>query len=533
MTERPTQLGYERLGRAGVRVKMLSFVVAAALAPALLVGATSYFAAQSILLEKTNGQLSARTEAAVHDVDSWVAERRQDVEIFASSFVVAEGLTQRSSGGSSSSARIQGYLRQVQERFPLYLTLSVVDARGLAVARAGSADLPPPAAAGDARIVWIEGAGTEPVLYLAQPIRGAGEKQVGTLLAASALASLWQRLSPEHSTEAGGLRLATTSARASFSQNGQPVWEKAPYPGFDRCRAPAPVVSRYRTGSGIDVLGACRGVPGIDLVVIREVEATTAFGSIRELRNTVLLIALGGALLATAFAWALVVRLIRPIEALIEGARAVSSGDYSHEVQVFSRDEFGYLGTVFNEMTRALRATHSQLEQMARMDELTGLFNRRHLDAALAAELARARQDGAPLGVLMLDLDHFKAFNDRFGHPEGDAHLKAVANLLRGHVRPTDTVARYGGEEFMVLLPGSPPEESVRIAERIRRRLGELRTGPVDAVTSGSFGLATWPEDGETATELIAAADAALYEAKRRGRDRIVLAGAAEPPPGV
>jgi len=528
MTERHTQLDGERLSRVGVRAKVLSLAVAAALAPALLVGAASYFAAQSILLEKTTGELAGRTEAVVHIIDSWVAERRQDVEIFGSSFVVTEGLARPSSVGAPSSTRIRDYLQQVQERSPLYQTLSVIDAAGRPVARAGSGEMPPPADGGGARILWIEGAGEEPVLYLDQPIRGAGEAQVGTLLAAGALGSLWQRLSPELATHAGGLRLATPLARASFARNGLPAWEKATFPGFERCRGPAPVVSHYRTESGVDVLGACRAVTGVDLVVVQEVEATTAFASVRELRNTVLLIALAGALLVAAFAWALVVRLIRPIEALVEGARAVSGGDYSHEVRVLSRDEFGYVCAVFNEMTRALRATHGQLEKMARTDELTGLFNRRHLDAALEAELARARRDGAPLGVLMLDLDHFKAFNDRFGHPEGDARLRAVAELLRGQLRPTDTVARYGGEEFTVLLPGSPQGESARIAERIRRRLGELRSGTANAVTTGSFGLAEWPDDGETAKELIAAADAALYEAKRRGRDQIVLAGALE-----
>jgi diguanylate cyclase (GGDEF)-like protein len=529
MAARHTQLGGWRLSRAGVRVKVLSLVVAATLAPSLLVGAASYFAAQSILLEKTNGELATRTEAVVHGIDSWVAERRQDVEIFASSFVVTEALARPASATSPSSTRVQGYLQQVQGRFPLYQTLSVIDATGRPVARAGSAEMPRPAAAGDARILWTEGAGEEPVLYLEQPIRGAGEAQVGTLLAAGALGSLWQRLSPEVATDDGRLRLATTWAQASFARSGLPAWEKTPFPGLDRCRAPAPVVSRYRTASGVDVLGACRAVPGVDLVVVQEIEATTAFASIHRLRNTVLLIVLAGALLVTGLAWALVVRLIRPIEALIGGAQAVSGGDYSHEVKVLSRDELGYLGAVFNEMTRALRATHGQLEQMTRTDELTGLFNRRHLDAALEAEVARARRDGAPLGVMMLDLDHFKAFNDRFGHPEGDARLRAVADLLRGLVRPTDTVARYGGEEFMVLLPGSPQDESVRIAERIRRRLGELRTGAADALTTGSFGVATWPEDGKTATELIAAADVALYEAKRAGRDRIALAGALEP----
>jgi diguanylate cyclase (GGDEF)-like protein len=165
---------------------------------------------------------------------------------------------------------------------------------------------------------------------------------------------------------------------------------------------------------------------------------------------------------------------------------------------------------------------------MTRTDQLTGLYNRRHLDAALDAELERARRDRTPLGVLMLDVDHFKAFNDRFGHPEGDALLKAIAALLREQLRPTDTVARYGGEEFTVLLPRTPRAEAVRIAERLRRRLAELAFGPKGATTTGSFGLAVWPEDGATGAELMAAADAALYEAKRLGRNRIVTAGASE-----
>ncbi|HEY7512929.1 MAG TPA: GGDEF domain-containing protein, partial [Vicinamibacteria bacterium] len=265
----------------------------------------------------------------------------------------------------------------------------------------------------------------------------------------------------------------------------------------------------------------------IDLVVIEELEAKTAFASIRELRTAILLIALLGALLVTGLGYALVVRLVRPVEALIDGARAVSAGDYAHVVKISSRDELGYLGSVFNEMTQALQATHVHLEQMTRTDQLTGLYNRRHLDAALDAEVERARRDRTPLAVLMLDVDHFKKFNDRFGHPEGDILLKAIADLLREQLRPTDTVARYGGEEFTVLLPRSPRTEAVRIAERLRRRLAEL-SGPQGATTTGSFGLAVWPEDGATGAELIAAADAALYEAKRLGRNRIEMASRPE-----
>jgi diguanylate cyclase (GGDEF)-like protein len=133
---------------------------------------------------------------------------------------------------------------------------------------------------------------------------------------------------------------------------------------------------------------------------------------------------------------------------------------------------------------------------LARTEELTGLYNRRHLDTALETELARARREAAPLGVLMLDLDHFKAFNDRFGHPRATPLLRAVADLLRAQLRAIDMVARYGGEEFTILLPGSPRPEAVRIAERIRRSLRDLGLDHSDVATIGASASRAGPRTG-------------------------------------
>ena len=525
MADRPTVHGPLDLGRTSVRAKILSLVAVAALAPALLVGAASYYTAQAILLEKTNAQLANRTESVVRGIDSWLAERRQDVEIFANSSVIAENLPRAAAGDLVPAARIRDYLRQVQERFPLYRTLAVMDASGRTIAQAGSVEAAAPSPATKARILIRKADGPQPLLHIEQPIRGSGETSLGTLVAVGALGSLWQRLVADLGSDVAELRLATDAATGTLTPGRvAPEWSESPLPGLERCRGEAPVVSRYRSMSGVDVLGSCRTLDAIDLVVIEEIEAKAAFASIRRLRDSILLIAVLGAVLVTGLGYALVVRLVRPVEALIDGARAVSAGDYGHVVKISSRDELGYLGSVFNEMTQALQATHVHLEQMTRTDQLTGLYNRRHLDAALDAEVERARRDHTPLSILMLDIDHFKKFNDQFGHPQGDALLKAIADLLREQLRPTDTVARYGGEEFTVLLPRSPRTEAVRIAERLRRRIAELSAGPEGAATTGSFGLAAWPEDGATGAELIAAADAALYEAKRLGRNRIETA---------
>jgi diguanylate cyclase (GGDEF)-like protein/PAS domain S-box-containing protein len=158
--------------------------------------------------------------------------------------------------------------------------------------------------------------------------------------------------------------------------------------------------------------------------------------------------------------------------------------------------------------------TH-RLDELARSDPLTGLPNRRELDEVLDRELAVARRRAEPLSVAVIDLDRFKAYNDRYGHQAGDELLRRAAEAWRSAIRATDLIARYGGEEFVTVMPGAGPAAARAIAERIRAATpGEV---------SASIGVATW--DGrETAADLIRRADIALYEAKRTGRDRIVAA---------
>jgi diguanylate cyclase (GGDEF)-like protein len=158
-----------------------------------------------------------------------------------------------------------------------------------------------------------------------------------------------------------------------------------------------------------------------------------------------------------------------------------------------------------------------RLEQVARTDELTGLPNRRAWQEALPRELARARRAGEPVCVAMLDLDHFKQFNDLWGHQAGDRLLKQVAGAWSDELRASDLLARYGGEEFALLLPACDSEQAERIIERLRAVIPEHQTS--------SAGLASW-DGAATASELIGCADDALYEAKRRGRNRVVRAEA-------
>jgi diguanylate cyclase (GGDEF)-like protein len=172
----------------------------------------------------------------------------------------------------------------------------------------------------------------------------------------------------------------------------------------------------------------------------------------------------------------------------------------------------------------ALEEANHRIEEMARRDPLTGAYNRRYLGEALSAEVARARRQASPLAAVMLDLDHFKQVNDRYGHAVGDAVLVVSGALLAGRVRPYDVVARYGGEEFVVLLPGASLTHAADMAERLREGFAGLVVPGFPGRVTVSLGVAVLAAQG-TGEEMLSRADAALYRAKARGRDRVASEG--------
>jgi diguanylate cyclase (GGDEF)-like protein len=171
--------------------------------------------------------------------------------------------------------------------------------------------------------------------------------------------------------------------------------------------------------------------------------------------------------------------------------------------------------------------TLEALRRLATRDELTALLNRREHDRILAEEEERARRFGQPLALVVIDIDRFKEINDRHGHPAGDAVLREVARRLSGAVRTVDRVARIGGEEFSLVLVQTDGPAALEVA---RRAISSVADGPVDAgngisiAVTASAGAAALPADAKTATELVAAADRALYAAKTRGRRMAVAA---------
>lgn len=187
---------------------------------------------------------------------------------------------------------------------------------------------------------------------------------------------------------------------------------------------------------------------------------------------------------------------------------------------------------------RKLEEVNRELEHRAASDGLTGVSNRRHFDERLAQELQRAQREGEPVSLLLVDVDHFKRYNDTLGHLAGDECLVQIAQILQANVRrSTDVVSRYGGEEFAVILPNTDPTGAWERAEAIRLAVREAQIPcglPEEGCVTASVGCRTvWPSlDSALPKTVIDLADQALYRAKRSGRDRVEREPQARPAPG-
>jgi diguanylate cyclase (GGDEF)-like protein len=296
-------------------------------------------------------------------------------------------------------------------------------------------------------------------------------------------------------------------------------------------------VTRYRNHSGDLVLGSLRRGSEQRLAVVAEIPATAAFREVTRMRNLTLLLVSTLLVGIGLIAYLLGLFIVRPLARLTKGAAKVAAGNLDVDLPVLSGGEVGYLTEVFNNMVVRLREGHQaldaanetlrhkneELETLSVTDVLTGLHNRRRLMESLTDEVRRSQRLKHTFSVLMVDVDHFKKYNDTFGHLAGDGVLARVAALLREATREVDDVARYGGEEFLVMLPETGMTEALEIAERVRARVA-AEVFPGRRITV-SIGVSEFPLYGNTPEQVIAAADEALYEAKREGRDRVRRAG--------
>ena len=266
--------------------------------------------------------------------------------------------------------------------------------------------------------------------------------------------------------------------------------------------------------------------------VLSAVQVVLALGIARDLhahardtlrRRRPLLLALPLLLAAAAIG-------ARGLRALTEPASVLAEMTVNSGLNVGSAFAYVLLSLTFHATLMVLVVTRlvADLRRLSRHDGLTGLLNRRALEDALLAQFQRSRRSGEPFCVLMLDVDHFKDINDRHGHAVGDLALKHLSALLLVHMREVDRLARFGGEEFLVLLPGLAPADALPVAERLRSVVAAapMPLAGVSITLSVSIGMAEWGGALDEPTRLLVRADAAMYQAKQHGRDRVVWDGA-------
>lgn len=238
----------------------------------------------------------------------------------------------------------------------------------------------------------------------------------------------------------------------------------------------------------------------------------------------------------------LALRATRPELANIPVIMLTAEGDANRKVEVFDQGASDYVTKPFNDrellsrvrvhyrlkiLQDELREANKRLESLADTDGLTGLFNRRYFDALLLRELQRTARYKSPLGVVLLDLDHFKNVNDTYGHAMGDAVLRNVGQIVTSGVRVTDSAARYGGEEIAIVFTQTSAVGVSDVTERLRKCIAEFThvLGERSLQCTASFGISVCDGRGAppSATEFVERADRALYRAKRTGRNKVVL----------
>jgi diguanylate cyclase (GGDEF)-like protein len=557
----------------GLKAKIGGFVLLCVAVPLLVMGLYLLTLNQELLEKKVSESLSNQLDRKTTQVEDWLLQRRHETVRWSASFVVYEGLDALSRPGADPAKtrrELKDYLESVLGHFNVYESLFLVDLSGNVVASTrdermeewGQALLAkggPPSQGAMSPLYRSQFLDRPTLIFIgpAGPERVERIRTYGYFVSRINLAELAAVLAASPTPDADpalSFWLLDEKGRVLL-RPGRVV----PQPGTDVVPAFVPggtpersVVDRQLPELGLTKVGlkALSSSSPLRGYLAATLPAAVANQPLADSRRQLLTVGVPAILAILALNILLAGRLLGPILRLSDGARRVSSGDLDVYLPASGGDEIGELTGAFNEMTRRLRegrlsleeardeqartneglkAANRTLEALAITDGLTGLYNHRHFQETLEKEIRRCEREERMLSLLLLDLDHFKQYNDRFGHTEGDAALRRVAGQIMKSIRGTDVAFRYGGEEMAVLLPSCAKQRAAEVAEKVRVAVAEgaRRPGRFGARTTVSVGVATFPEDGRVARALVDMADAALYAAKAAGRDRVVLAGSA------
>ena len=292
----------------------------------------------------------------------------------------------------------------------------------------------------------------------------------------------------------------------------------------------------WDNGLGTAVIGVSSIVEIDDFkyLLIVEKQLDAAFENIQQLKSRSYLLFLITLLAASLVSWLMAYYITLPMQQLMSCIDHVSTGKFESSLRdIKHRDEFGLLASKFNHMTQKIKRMHHQLTEKNRelyhqsiLDSLTGLYNHRHLLERGAYCIATAKRHNKTLSCLMIDIDHFKGINDKYGHPFGDFVLSSIAKVFKSQLRKSDILSRYGGEEFAIIMPDTDGENALLAVEQIRHGIKShlFMQGATQHWLTISIGVAEYNHLDNDLMDIISRADSALYQSKHEGRDRSTLA---------
>ena len=547
--------GLVRRPFASLPSRIITLVFSAALVTSAAVTWTATSATELFLRRQIGQRFPAALERVAERIDLWYGQREHDLDTFSHSETIVGSLDPSERG----RAEARRYLAYVHEGFPQYRALFLLDASGDPVVWIGKPlEIPATLRASLSR---VDGTHTgsvhridgEMVQFVSTPLTGPGGRK-GSLHAMVAVDSLDRLLAGDEIPRGGRLLVVAEDGQQVVAQVGEQPTETAALPHL----AAGPVgVLEYADARGERWVGSVHHLDRFDWSLVVEEPYELAFAPVVAVIRNTLAINFAIVLVFGGIALLIARSIVRPIRALSDRARRIAQGETQVELPVASgQDELAVLSRALREMVarlqrnqldlerektekdrandelrnknEELRRGNELLEQLSFTDGLTRLHNHRYFQDRLRIEVRRSDRTGEQLALLLVDIDDFKALNDRHGHAVGDQVLRQVGSVLNESVREADLPARYGGEEFVVLAPHTGKVGALALAEKLRGAISRSRfeaEGPSGASAQHvtvSIGVSVY---GGDARRLFNDADRALYQAKATGKDCVVFVG--------
>jgi diguanylate cyclase (GGDEF)-like protein len=542
------------------RISLIVF--GATLITSLAVTAISVRSIDEFLRGKIEQNFPTILESARQRLDLWYDQRLLELGVLSNSGILKKNvglLRTRGARGERASKEVEQYLTYVLDGFPQYEALFVLGPDKKPLLWVGSRFSLPESVVQEQLTQLTEprmsptvNLGSEIVQLVSARLDGAGTKARGTLHAVFRMNVVRSVLDSDELSEFGEIFLLDASGSylaASDERLQEGAWAAPTQEGED-----ATGVLDYSDYAGERVVGSTQPVERFGWTLAVEEPYNEAFSPVVNGIRRILGINLAIVLLFALAAFRVARSIAKPIEALSETAQRISAGEKGIDLpENARRDEVGILTRSFSDMTTRLEANAHELEssqaetqaavermrdqnhELQRMNEileqlsitdgLTKLHNHRYFQEHLTKEVKRSARSGVPLSLILIDIDHFKMWNDRLGHSGGDDILRRIAEIMQQLTRGTDLLARYGGEEFALLLPATQIDGAVQLAEKIRAAIAEteffIEPPSERQPVTVSIGVSAFTGDKRS---LFDDADEALYRAKRGGRDCVMIA---------